>query len=81
MENRAAKRGLLFYPRIYRKIVTQSIKSKMHYRADFYISTIGMLALGSEDAQRFYAEMGILYLERMGEMVSAALTRVAKPAQ
>ncbi len=44
MENRAAKRGLLFYPRIYRKIVTQSIKSKMHYRADFYISTIGMLA-------------------------------------
>ena len=42
-------------------------------------STIGMLALGSEDAQRFYAEMGTLYLERMGEMVSAALTRVAKP--
>ena len=42
-------------------------------------STIGMLAPGSEDAQRFYAEMGTLYLERMGEMVSAALTRVAKP--
>ena len=44
-------------------------------------TTIGMLALGSEDAQRFYGEMGILYLERMGEMLSAALTRVAKPAQ
>lgn len=42
--------------------------------------TIGMLALGSEDTQRFYADMGILYLERMGEMVSAALVRVAKPA-
>jgi uncharacterized protein YigA (DUF484 family) len=41
--------------------------------------TVGMLALGSEDAQRFYADMGILYLERMGEMVSAALVRVAKP--
>ena len=44
-------------------------------------ATIGMLALGSEDAQRFYGEMGVLYLERMGEMLSAALSRVAKPAQ
>ena len=42
--------------------------------------TIGMLALGSEDAQRFYADMGVLYLERVGEMVSAALVRVAKLA-
>ncbi|MBL8433261.1 MAG: DUF484 family protein, partial [Dechloromonas sp.] len=44
-------------------------------------ATIGMLALGSEDARRFYPEMGTLYLERIGEMVSAALIRVAKPAQ
>ena len=44
-------------------------------------ATIGMLALGSEDAQRFYGEMGVLYLERMGEMLSAALMRVAKPVQ
>ena len=44
-------------------------------------ATIGMLALGSEDAQRFYADMGNLYLERMGEMVSAALSRVAKVPQ
>ena len=44
-------------------------------------ATIGMLALGSEDAKRFYPEMGTLYLERIGEMVSAALTRVAKPAK
>ena len=43
-------------------------------------ATMGMLALGSEDAKRFYPEMGTLYLERIGEMVSAALTRVAKPA-
>ncbi len=35
----------------------------------------GMLALGSEDASRFYPEMGTLYLTRLGEMVSAALTR------
>ena len=38
--------------------------------------TIGMIALGSEDAQRFYAGMGTLYLERLGEMASAALARV-----
>ncbi|MFT3961720.1 DUF484 family protein [Propionivibrio sp.] len=38
--------------------------------------TIGMLALGSEDPQRFYAGMGTLYLERLGEMASAALARV-----
>ena len=43
-------------------------------------TTIGLLALGSEDAQRFYTEMGTLYLERIGEMVSAALQRVAKTA-
>jgi uncharacterized protein YigA (DUF484 family) len=42
--------------------------------------TIGMIALGSEDAQRFYADMGTLYLERLGEMVSAALARVTKSA-
>ena len=40
--------------------------------------TIGMIALGSEEAQRFYACMGTLYLERFGEMVSAALARVTK---
>jgi len=33
----------------------------------------GLLALGSEDAQRFYAEMGTLYLRRIGELVGAAL--------
>ena len=40
--------------------------------------TIGMIALGSEDAQRFYADMGTLYLERLGEMASAALARVLR---
>ena len=40
--------------------------------------TIGMIALGSEDMQRFYTDMGTLYLERLGEMVSAALARVTK---
>ena len=38
--------------------------------------TIGLSALGSEEPQRFYAGMGTLYLERLGEMASAALARV-----
>ena len=33
----------------------------------------GLLALASEDAQRFYPEMGTMYLKRIGELVSAAL--------
>lgn len=37
------KRGLLFYLRIYVKIMVQDIKSKMSYRSDFIISTIGMI--------------------------------------
>jgi len=35
----------------------------------------GVLALASEDAQRFYPEMGTVYLKRIGEMVSTALMR------
>ena len=38
--------------------------------------TTGMIALGSEDGERFYASMGTIYLQRLGEMVSAALARV-----
>ncbi|MBP5176876.1 MAG: ABC-2 family transporter protein [Treponema sp.] len=37
------KRGLGFYLRIYGKILVQDLKSKMSYRADFIISTIGMV--------------------------------------
>jgi len=35
--------------------------------------SFGLLALGSEDAQRFYPEMGTLYLRRLGELFAAAL--------
>lgn len=35
----------------------------------------GLLALGSEEAERFYAGMGTLYLGRIGELVSVALLR------
>jgi uncharacterized protein YigA (DUF484 family) len=40
--------------------------------------SFGMLALGSENAQRFYSGMGTLYLARLGEMASAVLARVLK---
>lgn len=38
-------------------------------------TTFGLLALGSEEPERFYPEMGTLYLERIGELASAALVR------
>ena len=37
-------------------------------------SVFGMLALGSEDAQRFFPEMGTVYLRRIGELCAATAT-------
>ena len=37
-------------------------------------SAFGLLALGSEDAQRFFPDMGTLYLRRIGELCAAAAT-------
>ena len=42
-EVKKRRRGFGFYARIYRKILVQDLKSKMSYRADFIISTIGMI--------------------------------------
>jgi uncharacterized protein YigA (DUF484 family) len=39
--------------------------------------TFGLLALASEDAQRFYPDMGTLYLARLGDLVGAAIKRHA----
>ncbi len=36
--------------------------------------TFGLLAMASEDAQRFYPEMGTLYLKRLGEVTAAAVS-------
>ena len=49
-----------------------------HLRSFSYLplrdsETFGLLALASEDPQRFYPEMGTLYLKRLGELVSAAV--------
>jgi uncharacterized protein YigA (DUF484 family) len=38
-------------------------------------SVFGLLAMASEDAQRFYPDMGTLYLKRIGELLSVALLR------
>lgn len=38
-------------------------------------TVFGLLILGSEDAKRFYPEMGTMFLKRIGELVSAALLR------
>jgi len=40
--------------------------------------TMRLIAMGSEDVERFYAGMGTIYLERLGEMASAALARVLR---
>jgi hypothetical protein len=36
----------------------------------------GLLVLASEDAYRFYPDMGTMYLSRIGELAGAALLRV-----
>ena len=37
--------------------------------------TIGMLALGSEDPQRFYPDMGTIYLVRIAELAASVFVR------
>ena len=37
---------------------------------------VGLLVLASEEAKRFYAGMGPLYLDRLGQLVGAALVRL-----
>ncbi len=49
-----------------------------HLRSFSYVplhdgESFGLLALASEDPQRFYPEMGTLYLKRLGELVGAAV--------
>ena len=36
----------------------------------------GLLVLASEDPRRFYPEMGVLYLERLGQLLGAAVSRM-----
>ena len=54
--------------------------SAAHLRSFAYVplrtgEVFGLLALASEDPQRFYPEMGTLYLRRLGEIAAASLLR------
>ena len=40
--------------------------------------TIGLLVLASEDPQRFYPEMGTFYLQRIGDLISTAISRYSQ---
>lgn len=40
--------------------------------------TIGLLVLASEEPQRFYPEMGTLYLQRIGDLISTAISRYSQ---
>lgn len=44
-------------------------------------NAFGVLALASEDAQRFYPEMGTLYLARIGDLLGHALSRFLTPSR
>lgn len=48
------RKNLSFYIKIYFKIITQDFKSKMSYRADFIISTIGMIFTIISEFAAFY---------------------------
>ena len=41
-------------------------------------AVFGVLALGSAEAERFYAEMGTLYLGRIGDLAAAAVSVVRR---
>lgn len=45
-------------------------------RVGAQMETFGMLVLGSPDAERFHSSMGTAFLERIGELASAALARL-----
>ena len=46
-------------------------------RVGAHPETFGMLVLGSADADRFHSSMGTAFLERIGELASAALARLS----
>jgi len=58
-------------------------EASAHLRSFSYVAlrereTFGLLALASEDPQRFYPEMGTHYLKRLGELIGAAIARHLK---
>jgi len=50
-------------------------------RAGKDVPASGLLVLASPDAQRFHSGMGTEFLDRLGELAGAALSRLARPRQ
>lgn len=42
------------------------------------LRNFGLLVMSSPEAERFYPDMGTLYLERLGELVSSSITRLTQ---
>lgn len=53
--------------------VAQHLRSFAYLPLRNNSQSIGMLILASEDAQRFYPEMGTLFLQRLAEIVSSSI--------
>ena len=56
----------------------ESIASMALVPLRFDGQTLGLLAMGSDDAERFVAGMGTLYIERLGDVIAASLSRVLR---
>lgn len=56
----------------------ESIASMALVPLRFDGQALGLLAMGSDDAERFVAGMGTLYIERLGDVIAAALARVLR---
>ena len=54
------RKGLGFYAKIYCKILAQDLKSKMSYRADFIISTVGMICTNIAGFISFCADHALI---------------------
>lgn len=57
---------------------SESIASMALVPLRFDGKTLGLLAMGSDDAERFVAGMGTLYIERLGDVIAASLSRVLR---
>jgi len=57
---------------------SESIASMALVPLRFDGQTLGLLAMGSDDTERFVAGMGTLYIERLGDVIAAALARVLR---
>lgn len=56
----------------------EEISSMALVPLNFEGQNLGLLAMASDDAERFVAGMGTAYIERLGDVIAAALARVLR---